>query len=101
VFIRALDPDRQIPATMPLQERLMRFARSRGGPRMGTLLNTDEEDAGIDADASDDAPAPADEAASEAEAGEKPKRQWSALRGWWWRLPHPGPGPDGYYGSGF
>jgi hypothetical protein len=27
VFIRALDPDQQIPATMPLQERLMRFAR--------------------------------------------------------------------------
>ena len=27
VFIRALDPDQQIPATTPLQERLMRFAR--------------------------------------------------------------------------
>jgi hypothetical protein len=26
VFIRALDPDQQIPATIPLQERLMRFA---------------------------------------------------------------------------
>lgn len=27
VFIRALDPDQQVPATMPLQERLMRSAR--------------------------------------------------------------------------
>jgi hypothetical protein len=27
VFIRALDPDQKIPATMALQERLMRFAR--------------------------------------------------------------------------
>jgi hypothetical protein len=67
---------------------------------MGALLNMDEENAGIDGDASDDAPAPADEPASEADPVRKPKHR-SALRGWWWRLPHPGPGPDGYYGSGF
>jgi hypothetical protein len=59
----------------------------------------DEENAGIDGDTSDVAPAPADEPASEADPVRKPEQR-SAPRGWWW-LPHPGPGPDGFYGSGF
>jgi hypothetical protein len=60
-----------------------------------------EENAGIDGDASDNGPRAADEPASEAKAGAKPKQR-SAPRAkpWWWQLP-PRPGPDGFYGSGF
>lgn len=83
---------------------------------MDALLSTDEENAGIDADASDKAPA------SEAEAGAPPPTDGAGIphparvtknaerqqrnsgdREWLARLLRELPqlGPDGFYGSGF